>query len=165
VSNSLLVGGAKMGVSVRLAGPKECWPSPALVEQCREFAKRSGAQLTITDDPAEGVRDADFIYTDVWVSMGEAASKWEERIRLLRPYQVNRDLLAASHNPDVKFLHCLPAFHNRETKVGEELFQTHGLDGLEVTEDVFESDASVVFDQAENRVHTIKALMVTTLAG
>jgi ornithine carbamoyltransferase len=163
VSNSLLVGGAILGMDVRLAGPKECFPLDSLVETCRTLAKKSGARITITEDANEGVRGADFLYTDVWVSMGEPESKWEERIRLMQPYQVNRGLLDATGNPRVKFLHCLPAFHNRHTKVGESIYQQYGLDGLEVTEEVFESPASIVFDQAENRLHTIKAILVATL--
>jgi len=163
VSNSLLAGAAILGMDVRLAGPKECWPDPSLVDQCRALSRKSGARVTVTDNAEEAVRGADFLYTDVWVSMGEAESKWEERIRVMQPYQVNRRTLEATGNPRVKFLHCLPAFHNRLTKVGETIFQQYGLDGLEVTEDVFESPASIVFDQAENRLHTIKAILVATL--
>jgi ornithine carbamoyltransferase len=135
------------------------------VERCSGYAERSGARLTLTESVEEGVAGCDFLYTDVWVSMGEPASLWEERIRLLSPYQVNRRVLEATGNPRVKFLHCLPAFHNRETTVGEEIFQQYGLDGLEVTEEVFEGPASIVWDQAENRVHTIKAVMVATLGS
>jgi ornithine carbamoyltransferase len=164
VSNSLLAGGAILGMDVRLAGPKECWPTGSLVDECRTLAEKSGARITITADAKEGVRAADYLYTDVWVSMGEAESKWAERIDLMKPYQVNRRMLDATGNPRVKFLHCLPAFHNRLTKVGETIFRQYGLDGLEVTEDVFESPASIVFDQAENRLHTIKAILVATLA-
>ncbi len=163
VSNSLLVGGAILGMDVRLAGPEACWPDPALVGRCRALAKKSGARITVTADAQEGVRAADYLYTDVWVSMGEAESKWEERIRLMQPYQVNRRLMEATGNARAKFLHCLPAFHNRATKVGESIYQQFGLDGLEVTEEVFESPASIVFDQAENRLHTIKAILVATL--
>jgi ornithine carbamoyltransferase len=163
MGNSLLAGGAILGMDVRLAAPKSCWPEPALVEQCRAIAKQSGARVTITEDVAEGVRGADYLYTDVWVSMGEAESKWEERIRVMKPYQVNRRVMEMTGNPKVKFLHCLPAFHNRDTKVGAEIFQKYGLDGIEVTEEVFESPASIVFDQAENRLHTIKAILVATL--
>jgi ornithine carbamoyltransferase len=163
MGNSLMVGGAKLGMDVRLAAPKECWPAAALVERCRGYAAAAGGRLTLTESVEEGVDGCDFLHTDVWVSMGEPESKWEERIRLLRPYQVNREVLAKTGKADVKFLHCLPAFHNRETKVGEEIFRKFGLDGMEVTEDVFESPASIVFDQAENRVHTIKAVMVATL--
>lgn len=163
MGNSLLVGGAKMGMDVRLVAPKACWPEDELVATCRQLAERNGARITLTENVADGVRGADFLYTDVWVSMGEPESKWQERIGLLKPYQVNQAAMDATGNPDVKFLHCLPAFHDRKTKIGEQIFQQHGLDGLEVTDEVFESDASVVFDQAENRVHTIKALMVATL--
>jgi ornithine carbamoyltransferase len=134
-----------------------------LQEQCKEIAKKSGAKILITEDLAEAVKDCDFLYTDVWVSMGEPAEVWAERIELLKPYQVNSEAMKLTGNPDVKFLHCLPAFHNRDTKLGEEIYQKFGLDALEVTEEVFESEASVVFDQAENRLHTIKAVMVATL--
>jgi ornithine carbamoyltransferase len=163
VSNSLLVGGAILGMDVRLAGPKQCWPLESLVDTCHALSKKSGARITVTDDARAAVRGVDFLYTDVWVSMGEPESKWAERIRLMQPYQVNRRLLEATGNARVKFLHCLPAFHNRDTKVGESIYQQYGLDGLEVTEDVFESPASIVFDQAENRLHTIKAILVATL--
>ena len=132
-------------------------------QDCREIAAETGARLTLTEDVDEGVTGVDYLYTDVWVSMGEAASVWEERIELLKPYQVNGDVVRRTGNPKVKFLHCLPAFHNRETKVGAEIFEKYGLDGLEVTDEVFESEHSIVFDQAENRLHTIKAVMVATL--
>jgi ornithine carbamoyltransferase len=164
MGNSLLAGGAILGMDVRLCAPKSCWPEAALIEQCRAIAKKSGARITITEDVAEGVKGADFLYTDVWVSMGEPESKWEERIRVMKPYQVNRRCIELTGNPNVKFLHCLPAFHNRDTKVGAEIFAKYGLDGIEVTEEVFESPASIVFDQAENRLHTIKAILVATLA-
>ena len=164
MGNSLLVGGAKMGMDVRLGAPRSCWPTEDLVERCRAIAAETGARITLTEDRDEAVHGVDFVHTDVWVSMGEPAETWTERIRLLRPYQVNAETLSATGNPAAKFMHCLPAFHNRETKVGEELYRAHGLDGLEVTEDVFESDRSIVFDQAENRLHTIKAVMVATLA-
>jgi ornithine carbamoyltransferase len=163
MGNSLLAGGAILGMDVRLAAPKSCWPEEKLVEQCRAIAKKSGARITITEDVAEGVKNADFLYTDVWVSMGEPESKWEERIRVMKPYQVNRRCMDLTGNPNVKFLHCLPAFHNRDTKVGAEIFAKYGLDGVEVSEEVFESPASIVFDQAENRLHTIKAILVATL--
>jgi ornithine carbamoyltransferase len=165
VGNSLMVGAAKLGMDVRLCAPGSNWPEVSLVEQCREWAAESGGSVTLTESVAEGAKGADFLYTDVWVSMGEPAEKWAERIKLLLPYQVNAEAMAATGNPDVKFLHCLPAFHNRDTKVGEQIFEEFGLDGMEVTDDVFESEASVVFDQAENRMHTIKAIMVATLAG
>ena len=163
MGNSLLAGGAILGMDVRLCAPKSCWPETALVEQCRAIAKKSGARVTLSEDVAEGVKGADFLYTDVWVSMGEPESKWDERIRLLKPYQVNRRAMELTGNPNVKFLHCLPAFHNRDTKVGAEIFAKYGLDGIEVTEEVFESKQSIVFDQAENRLHTIKAVLVATL--
>jgi ornithine carbamoyltransferase len=163
VANSLLVGGAKLGMDVRLCAPRSLWPADDLVATCRAIAAATGARITITEDPAEGVRGVDFLYTDVWVSMGEDPSVWEERIRLLKPYQVNADLVELTGNPAVKFLHCLPAFHDRATKVGEEMYQRFRLDGMEVTNDVFESERSIVWDQAENRMHTIKAVMVATL--
>ena len=163
VSNSLLAGAAILGMDVRLAGPKATAPAEDLVAECRKRAAKSGARILITSDPLEAVRAADFLYTDVWVSMGEPESKWGERIAVMQPYQINRKLMEATGNPKVKFLHCLPAFHNRDTKVGESIFKQYGLDGLEVTEDVFESPASIVFDQAENRLHTIKAILVATL--
>jgi ornithine carbamoyltransferase len=165
MGNSLMVGGCKLGMDVRLCAPEHLWPSADLVETCREIAESTGARLTLTADVDEGVSGVDYLYTDVWVSMGEEKSVWKERIELLTPYQVNSDVVRRTGNPLVKFLHCLPAFHNRETTVGEEIFQTYGLDGLEVTDDVFESPASIVFDQAENRLHTIKAVMVATLGS
>ncbi len=163
MGNSLMVGGCKMGMDVRLCAPSNLWPKEDLVAQCREIAANTGARLTLTDDVAEGVKGADYLHTDVWVSMGEPKEVWAERIKLLKPYQVNMDTLKLTGNPQVKFLHCLPAFHNRETTIGEEIYQEFGLDGMEVTEDVFESEHAVVFDQAENRLHTIKAVMVATL--
>ena len=163
MGNSLMVGCAKMGIDFRAAAPAACQPAADLVQTCREIAGTTGAKITITDDIALAVKDADFLYTDVWVSMGEPASVWEERIKLLTPYQINSKVMKLTGNPKVKFLHCLPAFHNRDTKVGEETFRKFGIDSMEVTEEVFESAASIVFDQAENRVHTIKAVMVATL--
>jgi ornithine carbamoyltransferase len=163
MGNSLMVGCAKMGVDFRAAAPSACQPAADLVQTCREIAGTTGAKITITGDIALAVKDADFLYTDVWVSMGEPASVWEERIKLLTPYQINSKVLKLTGNPKVKFLHCLPAFHNRDTKVGEETYQKFGIESMEVTEEVFESAASIVFDQAENRVHTIKAVMVATL--
>ena len=163
VANSLLIGGAKLGMDVRLCAPPSLWPAAELVATAREIAAATGARITITEDPAVGVAGVDYLYTDVWVSMGEDASVWEERIRLLRAYQVNAALVGLTGNSDVKFLHCLPAFHDRQTKVGEEMYQRFGLDGMEVTDDVFEAERSIVWDQAENRVHTIKAIMVATL--
>ena len=165
MGNSLLVGAAKMGMDFRAAAPKSVQPSEELVAQCREIAKETGAKITITDNVDEAVKGVDFLYTDVWVSMGEPDEVWKERIALLKPYQVNMDVIKKTGNPNVKFLHCLPAFHNRETTVGEEIYQKFGLDGMEVVEDVFESEHSVVFDQAENRLHTIKAVMVATLGS
>jgi ornithine carbamoyltransferase len=164
MGNSLLIGGAKLGMDVRVVGPRQLWADDALVAKCREIAQKTGANITVTDSVEEGVYGVDFLYTDVWVSMGEAAAVWAERINLLTPYQVNQKAMKATGNPNVKFMHCLPAFHNRETKVGEEIYQKFGLESLEVTEEVFESPASIVFDQAENRMHTIKAIMVATLA-
>lgn len=163
MGNSLMVGAAKMGMDFRAVAPKQCWPEEELVAKCREIAKETGAKITLTENVKEGARGCDFVYTDVWVSMGEPASVWEERIKLLRPYQINMDVIRATENPNVKFMHCLPAFHNRETVVGEDIFQKFGLPEMEVTEEVFESPYSIVFDEAENRVHTIKAVMVATL--
>ncbi|HBQ82728.1 MAG: ornithine carbamoyltransferase [Bacteroidetes bacterium GWE2_41_25] len=165
MGNSLMVGAAKMGMDFRAAAPKQCQPADELVKKCREIAKSTGAVITITDKVTKAVKGVDFLYTDVWVSMGEPDSVWAERVRLLKPYQVNMDVIKKTGNPAVKFLHCLPAFHNRDTKVGEEIFRKYGLDGMEVTEDVFESDYSIVFDEAENRLHTIKAVMVATLGS
>ncbi len=165
VANSLLIGGAKMGVDCRIVTPKSLYPDPNLVSLAREIAKATGAKLAVTEDIDEGVKGCDFLYTDVWVSMGESKEIWNERIGLLKPYQVNAAAMEKTGNPQVKFLHCLPAFHNRETKMGEEIFRKFGIDGLEVTEDVFESPASIVFDEAENRVHSIKAVMVATLGA
>lgn len=164
MGNSLMVGASKMGMNFRAVAPKEYQPSEELVKTCREIAAKTGAELTLTDDIDSGVKDADFLYTDVWVSMGEPDSEWEKRIKLLKPYQVNRTVMEKTGNPNVKFLHCLPAFHNRKTKIGEEIFQKFGVDSMEVSDDVFESEASLVFDEAENRMHTIKAVMVATLS-
>ncbi len=163
MGNSLMVAGCKLGMDVRLCAPEHLWPKEDLVKTCNVIAGETGARLTLTDDVDEGVRGADFLYTDVWVSMGEDPSVWAERIELLKPYQVNLGVINRTGNPRVKFLHCLPAFHNKETKVGKEIFEKYGLDGMEVTDEVFESEYSIVFDQAENRMHTIKAVMVATL--
>jgi ornithine carbamoyltransferase len=163
MGNSLLIGAAKMGMDFRSIAPKAVQPAKELVDQAIEIAKETGAKITVTDNVALGVKDCDFLYTDVWVSMGEPDAVWAERIALLRDYQINMNVIKATGNPKVKFMHCLPAFHNRKTKVGEEIFQKFGLDGMEVTEDVFESHYSIVFDEAENRMHTIKAIMVATL--
>jgi ornithine carbamoyltransferase len=165
MGNSLMVGGCKLGMDMRLCAPQALWPAEALVAQCREIAAQTGARLTLTDDVTEGVTGVNFLYTDVWVSMGEPDSVWEERIRLLKPYQVNAQVVERTGNPQVKFLHCLPAYHNRETKIGKEIYRKFGLDGMEVTEDVFESERSIVWDEAENRMHTIKAIMVATLGS
>ena len=163
MGNSLLVAGAKMGMDVRIGAPRAFWPNDALVEQCRSIAKQTGARITLTEDAATAVDQADFIHTDVWVSMGEAKETWKERIEQLRPYRVDARLMAASNNPEVKFMHCLPAIHNRDTQVGQWLFDEFSLDGAEVSEEVFESVASIVFEQAENRMHTIKAVLVALL--
>jgi ornithine carbamoyltransferase len=164
MADSYLVGGAKLGMDVRLASPKSLWPRDEIVDLARSVANETGAQITITEDVAEAVRGCDVLLTDVWVSMGEADEVWAERIKLLKPYQVNAQTMAATGNPDVKFMHCLPAFHNTDTEVGKEILAKFGMEALEVTEEVFESSASLVFDEAENRMHTIKAVMVATLA-
>ncbi len=164
MGNSLLLGGAILGMDVRIGAPRHLWPSEELIAKARETAEKSGARLLLTENPQEAVNGVDYIHTDVWVSMGEPESVWKERIELLAPYQVNAALMAAAGNPEVKFMHCLPAFHNSETKIGSWINQTFGMDGVEVTEEVFEGPASVVFDQAENRMHTIKAVLVATLA-
>lgn len=164
VANSLLVIGAKLGMEVRIVAPKNLFPDKNLVNQCLDIAKETGARVVITDNIEEGVKDADFLYTDVWVSMGEPEHIWKERIRLLKPYQVNKELIAMTGNKEVKFMHCLPAFHNTDTKIGKEIYEKFGLEAMEVTEEVFESPLSIVFDEAENRLHTIKAVMVATLA-
>ena len=165
MGNSLLVGTAKMGMDFRCLAPKSLQPNKELVRKAEEIAKQTGARIKITDNPQEGVKDCDFLYTDVWVSMGEPAEVWKERIELLKPYQVNKNLLEMTGNPNVKFMHCLPSCHNRETTVGEDIYKKFGLESMEVTEEVFESEASVVFDEAENRLHTIKAVMVATLGA
>jgi ornithine carbamoyltransferase len=165
MADSYLIAGAKLGMDVRIASPKSLWPRDEIVELARSIASETGAQITITDDVDEAVRGADFLLTDVWVSMGEPDEVWAERIELLKPYQVNAETMAKTGNPDVKFMHCLPAFHNTETQVGKEIFEKFGMESLEVTEDVFESPASLVFDEAENRLHTIKAVMVATLGS
>ena len=165
MGNSLMVGAAKMGMDIRLGAPKSVQPESDLVKLSREIAKSTGAKITITDDPKEAVKGVDFIYTDVWVSMGEPEEVWKERIELLTPYQVNAELMKATGNPETKFMHCLPAFHNKETVIGAEIFDKYGLESMEVTEEVFESDQSIVFDEAENRLHTIKAVMVATLGA
>lgn len=163
MGNSLMVGAAKMGMDFRACAPKACWPTADLVAKCREIAKETGAKITLTESVTEGVKGCDFLYTDVWVSMGEPESVWAERVKLLQPYQVNKKAMELTGNPNCKFMHCLPAFHNRKTAVGEDIFKKFGLESMEVTDEVFESDASIVFDEAENRMHTIKAIMVATL--
>ncbi len=164
--NSLLLVGAKMGMDVRIGAPKEYWPSEELIGMCREIASKTGARITVTEDPLEAVQGVDFVHTDIWVSMGEPKEVWDERIAKLMPYQVNGALMKATGNPQVKFMHCLPAYHNAETKVGADVMKAHPelADGIEVTEEVFESPASIVFAQAGNRLHTIKAVMVAALA-
>ena len=163
VGDSLMIGAAKMGMDIRLAGPKQCWPDQARVEQANAIARGTGARITLTEDAGAAVRGCDFLYTDVWVSMGESHHVWGERIRQMLPYQVNKMLMATTNNADTKFMHCLPALHNTDTKVGKEIYEQYGLEALEVTDEVFESSASIVFDQAENRMHTIKAVLVATL--
>lgn len=163
VASSLLIGAAMLGMEFRSVAPKGLQPSAELVEIAKKYAAESGARIMITDNVDEGVKGCDYLYTDVWVSMGEPDSVWQERIKLLKPYQVNAEMMKKTGNRNCKFLHCLPSFHNRETIIGEEIYQKYGLEAMEVTDDVFESDASLVWDQAENRMHTIKAVMVATL--
>ncbi len=164
MGNSLLLGGAIVGMDIRLAAPKSLWPAESIVKKARAIATQSGARITLSDEPHVAVAGCDFVYTDVWVSLGEPTAKWGERIDLLKPFQVDAALMAATGKSGAKFMHCLPAFHDRRTAKGEELFKSFGMNGLEVTDDVFESPASIVFDQAENRMHTIKALLVATLS-
>ena len=164
-ANSLLMGAAKMGMTLRIGAPKAYWPAQEFFNQANAVADQTGATLTLTEDPQDAVKGVDFVYTDVWLSLGEDDAMWGERINALHPYQVNKKLMDSTENPSAKFLHCLPAFHNAETEVGKRIQQTFGLDAMEVTEEVFESDQSVVFDQAENRMHSIKAILVATLAG
>ncbi|MGE5768280.1 MAG: ornithine carbamoyltransferase, partial [Bacteroidota bacterium] len=165
MGNSLMVGAAQIGMDFRLGAPKACWPEAALVEKCRKIAEGTGARIALTEDVNLAVKGCDYVYTDVWVSMGEPDSVWAERIKLLEPYRVTAEVMKATGNPHAKFMHCLPSFHNRETKVGEEIYQKFGLECMEVTEEVFESSASIVFDQAENRMHTIKAVLVATIGS
>jgi ornithine carbamoyltransferase len=165
MGNSLLAGAAQIGMDIRLGAPKACWPDETLIDQCREIARRTGARITLTENPGEAAKGCDYVYTDVWVSMGEPDSVWEERIKRLTPYRVTSEVMAATGNPHAKFMHCLPAFHNRETQIGEKIFAQFGIESMEVTEEVFESEASIVFDQAENRMHTIKAVLVATLGA
>jgi len=163
MGNSLLIGAAKMGMDFRSVAPEKVQPNKELVKEAKTIAKETGAKLLVTNGLREGVKDCDFLYSDVWVSMGEPEKVWKERIELLKPYQINNDTIKMTGNPYVKFMHCLPSFHNRDTIIGESVYKKFGLDGMEVTEEVFESEASIVFDEAENRVHTIKAIMVATL--
>lgn len=163
MGNSLMVCAAKMGMDIRLCAPKNNWPEEKLVSECRKIAKKTKGRITLTEKVEDAVKGVDFLYTDVWLSLGEAADKWAERINLMKPYQVNKEVIKLTKNSNVKFLHCLPAFHNRETTVGEDIYQKYGLDGMEVTDDIFESKYSIVFEQAENRLHTIKAVIVATL--
>ena len=165
MGNSLTITGCLLGMDVRICGPKELHPHPDVVQKAQELAERSGARFMLTDNVADAVQGVDYLYTDVWVSMGEPKEVWDERVRLLKPYQVNMEMVKMTGNPHVKFMHCLPAFHNRETKIGEDIFQKTGMEAMEVTDEVFESEHSIVFDQAENRMHTIKAIMVATLGG
>ena len=165
MGDSLLIGGAKMGMDVRLCAPRSLWPGQAIRDEADAIAVQTGARITLTEDVDAAVKDVDFVYTDVWVSMGEPKEKWAERIELLTPYQVNSDVMAKTGNPRAKFMHCLPAFHNAETEVGADIEEEFGITAMEVTEEVFESPASIVFDQAENRLHTIKAVLVATLGS
>lgn len=164
MGNSFVEGAALMGLDLRLVGPKQFFPEQKLLDEVAEIAKQTGAKITCTEDVEAGVKDVDFIYTDIWVSMGEPESAWAERIELMKPYQVNAKLMALTGNPNVKFMHCLPSFHDENTVIGKKMAEKYGMNGLEVTDEVFESEASIVFDEAENRMHTIKAIMVATLA-
>jgi ornithine carbamoyltransferase len=165
MGNSLMIAGCLMGMDVRIAAPLKLWPSEDVIEQARKLERQNGGRLTLTEDPKEAVAGVQFIHTDVWLSMGEPDHAWAQRIELLKPYQVNAELMAASANPRVRFMHCLPAFHNLDTDVGREIYAKFGIDAMEVTEDVFESPAGIQFEQAENRVHSIKALLVATLGS
>jgi ornithine carbamoyltransferase len=163
MGNSLMVGASKMGMDFRACAPKKYWPEKELVDTCKSIAEKTGAKITLTENVDEGVQGVDFVYTDVWLSMGESKELWDERIKEMLPYQVNAEMMKKTGNPKAKYMHCLPSFHNKDTEMGMEIFKKYGLDGLETTEEVFESDASIVFDEAENRLHTIKAVMVATL--
>jgi ornithine carbamoyltransferase len=165
MGDSLLIGGAKMGMDVRLCAPKACWPGQSIIDYAKAAALDSGAKITVTESVKEAVKGCDFLYTDVWLSMGEPEEKWAERIKLLTPYQINADVMKMTGNAATKFMHCLPAFHNAETKVARDIQEKFGIGAMEVTEEVFESPVSIVFDQAENRMHTIKAVLVATLGG
>lgn len=165
MGNSLMEGAVLLGMEVRLVAPKSCWPEAALVKQCQDIAQKTGAKIVLTEDVSQGVKGVDFLYTDVWVSMGEPKEVWDERVKQLSPYQINQNVINLTDNPDVKFMHCLPAFHDMNTAIGKQMAAQYGLNnGLEVTDDVFESKYSIVFDEAENRLHTIKAVMVATLS-
>jgi ornithine carbamoyltransferase len=165
MGTSLLMGAARLGMDVRLSGPEACWPKQNYLEQAQALANESGARITVTENAEKAVRGCDFLYTDVWVSMGDAPDLWGSRIQQMIPYQVNSKLMEKTENPNTKFMHCLPALHNTDTKLGQEIYKQYGLEALEVTDEVFESKASIVFDQAENRLHTIKAVLVATLGG
>ena len=165
MADSLMIGAVKMGMDIRLAGPRQAWPGETRVSAARAIAAETGARITLTEDAEVAVKGCDFLYTDVWVSMGEASDLWGERIKQMMPYQVNSKLMTMTQDPATKFMHCLPALHNTSTKLGKEIYEKYGLSALEVTDEVFESKASIVFDQAENRLHTIKAVMVATLRG
>jgi ornithine carbamoyltransferase len=165
MGDSLLIGGAKMGMDVRLCAPKACWPDQAIIDDANATAAKTGAKVSVTENVKEAVKGCDYLYTDVWLSMGEPEEKWAERIKLLKAYQVNAEVMKMTGNPKTKFMHCLPAFHNAETKVAKDIQSKFGLDAMEVTDEVFESSASIVFDQAENRMHTIKAVLVATLGA
>jgi ornithine carbamoyltransferase len=165
MADSYLVGGAKIGMDVRIASPRTLWPRQEILDQAKQIAEASGATIQLTESVESAVKGADVLLTDVWVSMGESADVWKERIDLLLPYQINARTMELTGNPDVKFMHCLPAFHNTDTAVGKDLYEKYGLDALEVTDEVFESPASIVFDEAENRLHTIKAVLVATLGS
>lgn len=165
MADSLMIGAAKMGMDLRLAGPQQTWPTETRLSEARAVAAETGGHISLSEDAEDAVRGCDFLYTDVWVSMGEASDLWEKRIKQMLPYQVNSQLMARTHNPATKFMHCLPALHNTRTKLGQEIYEKYGLSALEVTDEVFESKASIVFEQAENRLHTIKAVMVATLGG
>lgn len=162
MGNSLMVGAAKLGMDFRIVAPKELYPNAALIKKCQEIAKKTGAKLTFTEDVATGVKNADVIYTDVWVSMGEPDEVWEQRIKLLKPYQVNREMMNKTGKTTTIFMHCLPSFHNTDTILGKKIYDKFGIPEMEASDEVFESENSVVFDEAENRLHTIKAIMVAT---
>lgn len=164
MANALMIGACKMGMDFRIVSPKVLYPEEKLIESCKDIANENGGNITLTENIEKGVKDVDIIYTDVWVSMGESEEVWQKRIKLLQPYQVNKRMLELTGNNNVKFMHCLPAFHNIETKIGKDIYSKFGIEAMEVTEEVFESDASIVFDEAENRMHTIKAVMVATLS-